>query len=108
MKEQNQEEKLNAQNDGTSKMQDKGSKVGNEKESYETWRTQWKDSTHIHHLRELRKGFIRKDIVENCPQLLKNTNQQIQKTQGLYNNRKPNLHYHSKRTQQQTKYQSHQ
>lgn len=40
MKEQNQEEKLNAQNDGTSKMQDKGSKVGNEKESYETWKTQ--------------------------------------------------------------------
>jgi len=32
MKEQNREEKLNAHNDGTTKMQDKGSKMGNEKE----------------------------------------------------------------------------
>ena len=80
----------------------KGQRREMRKRSHEAWRTWWKDSTNIHHLRELRKGIIRKDIIESCPQLMKNTNQQIQKTQGLYNNRKPNLHHHSKRTQQQT------
>jgi len=84
------------------KCRTKGQRWEMRKRSYETRRTRWKDSTYIHHLRELRKGIIRKDIIENCPQLMKNTNQQIQKTQGLHNNRKPNLHHHSKRTQQQT------
>lgn len=51
------------------------------KRGYETWRIWWKDSIYVCHLR----GIIRKDMVENPPEVMKNTNQQIQKTQKYSN-----------------------
>ena len=42
------------------KCRTKGQRWEMRKRSYETRRTRWKDSTSIHHLRELRKGIIRR------------------------------------------------